>query len=74
MVEESLSTVPSIRDSIFSWCTPSVLFVFLNLMIGTIFVTSNFGSSKSATLNRRSSKSHRIVSPDLPLFFKGLNL
>ncbi|XVF35336.1 hypothetical protein REPUB_Repub18cG0136800 [Reevesia pubescens] len=42
-----MSTVPSsIWASIFSWFTPTVFFVFLNLTIGTIYFTSNLASNK----------------------------
>ncbi|XWS17636.1 hypothetical protein CRYUN_Cryun33cG0084400 [Craigia yunnanensis] len=47
MLEESMSAVPSsIWASIFSWFTPTVLFVFLNLTIGTIYFTSSLASNK----------------------------
>ncbi|XWS72453.1 hypothetical protein CRYUN_Cryun02cG0041000 [Craigia yunnanensis] len=47
MLEESMSTVPSsIWASIFSWFTPTVFFVFLNLTIGTIYFTSSLDSNK----------------------------
>ncbi|KAG4190246.1 hypothetical protein ERO13_A07G022100v2 [Gossypium hirsutum] len=49
MLEESMSTVPSssLWASIFSWFTPTVFFVFLNITIGTIFFTSTFSSNNS---------------------------
>ncbi|KAA3457971.1 bromodomain-containing protein [Gossypium australe] len=49
MLEESMSTVPSssLWASIFSWFTPTVFFVFLNITIGTIFFTSTFSSDNS---------------------------
>ncbi|XP_039039104.1 pathogen-associated molecular patterns-induced protein A70-like [Hibiscus syriacus] len=44
------STVPSssssLLASIFSWFTPTVFFVFVNLTIGTIFFTSSLASNK----------------------------
>ncbi|KAF8388817.1 hypothetical protein HHK36_025497 [Tetracentron sinense] len=43
MLEES---IPSIWASMNSWFTPTVLFVLLNLMIGTIAVTSRLGTQK----------------------------
>ncbi|EOY29905.1 hypothetical protein QUC31_020533 [Theobroma cacao] len=47
MLEESMSTAgPSIWASIFSWFTPTVFFVFLNLTIGTIYLTSSLASNK----------------------------
>ncbi|XVF89092.1 hypothetical protein PTKIN_Ptkin19aG0102900 [Pterospermum kingtungense] len=48
MLEESMSTVTSsIWASIFSWFTPTVFFVFLNLTIGTIYFTSTSLASNS---------------------------
>ncbi|KAL4319792.1 hypothetical protein GQ457_18G002250 [Hibiscus cannabinus] len=44
MLEESMS--PSLWASIFSWFTPTVFFVFVNLTIGTIFFTSSLASNK----------------------------
>ncbi|KAI3522414.1 hypothetical protein L1887_00163 [Cichorium endivia] len=40
-MEDSAPSIPSIWASMNSWFTPTVLFVFLNLMIGTILFTSN---------------------------------
>ncbi|GMG99112.1 hypothetical protein Nepgr_000952 [Nepenthes gracilis] len=44
MFEETVSMV-SIWSSLNSWLTPTVLFVLLNLMIGTIAVTSGLGGA-----------------------------
>ncbi|OWM63412.1 pathogen-associated molecular patterns-induced protein A70 [Punica granatum] len=41
MLEESVSLVPSVWATMNSWFTPTVLFVFLNLMIATIALTSS---------------------------------
>ncbi|XP_073129469.1 uncharacterized protein [Henckelia pumila] len=47
MFEESASAIPSsIWAFINSWFTPTVLFVLLNLMIGTIALTSTFATQK----------------------------
>ncbi|KAJ4708197.1 DUF761 domain-containing protein/DUF4408 domain-containing protein [Melia azedarach] len=46
MFEESVSFIPSIWASVNSWFTPTVLFVFLNLMIGTIAITSSLASTQ----------------------------
>lgn len=46
MVEESVSFIPSIWASMNSWFTPTVLFVFLNIMIGTIAITSSLATQK----------------------------
>ncbi|KAF9590392.1 hypothetical protein IFM89_034185 [Coptis chinensis] len=44
MLEES---IPAVWASMNSWFTPTLLFVFLNLMIGTIAITSGgFGTQK----------------------------
>ena len=40
-MEDSAQSLPSIWASMNSWFTPTVLFIFLNLMIGTILFTSN---------------------------------
>lgn len=46
MFEESTSFIPSIWASMNSWFTPTVLFVLLNLMIGTIAITSRQGNQQ----------------------------
>ncbi|KAL0327493.1 UNVERIFIED_CONTAM: Pathogen-associated molecular patterns-induced protein A70 [Sesamum angustifolium] len=47
MFEESVSEIPSsIWASMISWFTPTVLFVLLNLMIGTIAFTSKLTTQK----------------------------
>ncbi|XP_030530612.1 pathogen-associated molecular patterns-induced protein A70-like [Rhodamnia argentea] len=46
MLEESATRTPSIWATINSWFTPSVFFVLLNLMIGTIFITSSLSTHK----------------------------
>ncbi|KAF3447532.1 hypothetical protein FNV43_RR12718 [Rhamnella rubrinervis] len=46
MFEESVSSLPSIWASVNSWFTPTVLFVLLNLMIGTIAITSGLNTQK----------------------------
>ncbi|XP_031283810.1 pathogen-associated molecular patterns-induced protein A70-like [Pistacia vera] len=45
MFEQSVSFIPSIWASMNSWFTPTVLFLFLNLMIGTIFITTSLANS-----------------------------
>ncbi|GMJ03755.1 hypothetical protein HRI_004044700 [Hibiscus trionum] len=53
MLEESMSSSavpsPSLWASIFSWFTPTVFFVFVNLTIGTIFFTSSLASNKPSS-------------------------
>ncbi|XP_062021459.1 pathogen-associated molecular patterns-induced protein A70 [Rosa rugosa] len=46
MFEESVSSLPSIWASMNSWLTPTVLFLLLQLMIGTIFIASSLGTQK----------------------------
>ncbi|KAL6216793.1 hypothetical protein ACLB2K_010011 [Fragaria x ananassa] len=47
MFEDSVvSALPSIWASMNSWLTPTVLFVLLNLMIGTIAIASSLGTQK----------------------------
>ncbi|KAL6528778.1 hypothetical protein OROMI_028954 [Orobanche minor] len=59
MSEESWSEIPSsIWASMNSWFTPAVLFVLLNLMIGTIALTSIFANKKQ---NQSRSSSPSVV-------------
>lgn len=44
-------TDPSLFTSITSWFTPTTLFLFINLVIGTIVVTSRFTSHKKPQIN-----------------------
>ncbi|XP_054792403.1 pathogen-associated molecular patterns-induced protein A70-like [Prosopis cineraria] len=46
MLEASVSSTPSIWAVVYSWFTPTVFFLLLQLMIGTIFITSTFANSK----------------------------
>ncbi|KAL6215310.1 hypothetical protein ACLB2K_014741 [Fragaria x ananassa] len=47
MFEDSVvSALPSIWASMNSWLTPTVLFLLLNLMIGTIAIASSLGTQK----------------------------
>ncbi|GLT75924.1 hypothetical protein SLA2020_476140 [Shorea laevis] len=76
MLEESTS-VPSIWASMFSWCTPAVLFLFLNLIVGTIFITSGFLSNKSGDTEQQKQPDspHRLArSPSLLQRLKSINL
>ncbi|GAB4837101.1 hypothetical protein Ancab_002012 [Ancistrocladus abbreviatus] len=59
MFEETVS-VASFLASMNSWLTPTVLFVILNLMIGTIAVTSGFGSA--STKPRENGTQHQDLS------------
>ncbi|KAK4787746.1 hypothetical protein SAY86_011579 [Trapa natans] len=42
MLEESVGSIPSLWATVNSWFTPTVLFIFLNLMIGIIALSSSF--------------------------------
>ncbi|XAR69249.1 hypothetical protein NMG60_11000764 [Bertholletia excelsa] len=55
MLEEAVTSAPSLWAAMNSWFTPSVLFVLLNIMIGTIAITSSFANQK-----------HRQHNPDDP--------
>ncbi|KAJ7958360.1 DUF4408 domain protein [Quillaja saponaria] len=46
MFVDSVTSMPSLWTSIYSWFTPTVFFIFLNLMIGTIAIASSFGTKK----------------------------
>ncbi|XP_022881480.1 uncharacterized protein LOC111398681 [Olea europaea var. sylvestris] len=48
MFEESASVIPSIWESMNSWFTPTVFFVLLNLVIGTIAFTSTLANQKES--------------------------
>ncbi|CAL1398865.1 unnamed protein product [Linum trigynum] len=49
MLEETVASAvhSSIWASMTSWCTPTLLFLFLNIMIGTIAITSSLASQKA---------------------------
>lgn len=63
MLEESLTSVPSLWATMNSWFTPSVLFVVLNLMIGTIAITSSFGSRQTPEHDHDQDKTHDSSQP-----------
>ncbi|XP_028807028.1 pathogen-associated molecular patterns-induced protein A70 [Neltuma alba] len=46
MFGESVSSTPSIWAVVYSWFTPTVFFLLLQLMIGTIFITSTFANNR----------------------------
>ncbi|CAL0322697.1 unnamed protein product [Lupinus luteus] len=45
MLDESISTSPTFWAAIFSWFTPTVFFVLLQLVIGTIYITSTLANN-----------------------------
>ncbi|KAI3707217.1 hypothetical protein L6452_25538 [Arctium lappa] len=55
----SSSSLPSIWASMNSWFTPTVLFVFLNLMIGTILFTSNIHNHNHNNNNNNKQEDHK---------------
>ncbi|XP_050220214.1 pathogen-associated molecular patterns-induced protein A70 [Mercurialis annua] len=72
MLEESLTSIPSIWASLNSWFTPTVLFLFLNLMIGTIFVTSSLATPKPTSNNTQ--HNHQLArSPSVLQRLKSIN-
>ncbi|XP_010429627.1 PREDICTED: bromodomain-containing protein DDB_G0278469-like [Camelina sativa] len=63
----------SVLTAMYSWFTPTVLFVFLNLMIGTIAISSSFSSTKSndpnqTQIQRSPSMIHRLKSINFSSF------
>ncbi|XAR70794.1 hypothetical protein NMG60_11027791 [Bertholletia excelsa] len=46
MFEDSVSSIPSIWASMNSWFTPTVFFVLLNVVIGTIALTSSLTNQR----------------------------
>ncbi|BAT82508.1 hypothetical protein LR48_Vigan07g257000 [Vigna angularis] len=46
MLEEAVSSSPTFLATLYSWFTPTVFFLLLQLVIGTIFIISNLASSK----------------------------
>ncbi|KAK3224531.1 hypothetical protein Dsin_011556 [Dipteronia sinensis] len=74
MFEESVSIWASMN----SWFTPTVLFVFLNLMIGTIFITSSLTNPKPSHENQQDPQQqqpHRqlVRSPSVLQRLKSIN-
>nr|XP_027083850.1 pathogen-associated molecular patterns-induced protein A70-like [Coffea arabica] len=67
MFEESVSiTIPSIWASMNSWFTPAVLFVLLNLMIGTIAITSTLANQKQHHNHQHQQNSQNDLHPQQP--------
>lgn len=46
MLQEAVSSSPTFLATLYSWFTPTVFFLLLQLVIGTIFIISNLASSK----------------------------
>lgn len=66
MLEESASAIPSSTWAfINSWFTPTVLFVLLNLMIGTIALTSTFATQKQPQNLQESSSQNENNQPKI---------
>ncbi|KAK7281214.1 hypothetical protein RIF29_08993 [Crotalaria pallida] len=71
MVEEAASA--SVYGFILTWFTPSLLFIFINLVIGTIIITTRFANLKqqaqvSPQLARSPSLIHRLMSINLACY------
>ncbi|TKY57977.1 hypothetical protein E2542_SST15032 [Spatholobus suberectus] len=45
MLEESVSSTPTFLGSLYSWFTPTVFFLLLQLVIGAIFIISNIANT-----------------------------
>ncbi|CAJ1972885.1 unnamed protein product [Sphenostylis stenocarpa] len=45
MLEETVSSSPTFLGTLYSWFTPTVFFLLLQLVIGTIFIISNLANS-----------------------------
>lgn len=62
----------SVLTAMYSWFTPTVLFVFLNLMIGTIAIISSFSSKSNdpnqTQIQRSPSVIHRLKSINFSYF------
>ncbi|KAG7567839.1 hypothetical protein ISN45_Aa04g006750 [Arabidopsis thaliana x Arabidopsis arenosa] len=62
----------SVLTAMYSWFTPTVLFVFLNLMIGTIAISSSFSSKSNdpnqTQIQRSPSMIHRLKSINFSSF------
>ncbi|WOG85591.1 hypothetical protein DCAR_0104782 [Daucus carota subsp. sativus] len=59
MFEESVSNPSSIWASMNSWFTPTVLFVLLNVMIGTILFSSNLSTSPQQQQQNQENQEHK---------------
>ncbi|KAF5748320.1 hypothetical protein HS088_TW04G00272 [Tripterygium wilfordii] len=73
MFEESVSAIPSIWASMNSWFTPTVLFVLLNLMIGTIAITSSLGTEKQSDQQQPPPQQQLARSPSVLQRLKSIN-
>ncbi|KAJ7979349.1 DUF4408 domain protein [Quillaja saponaria] len=57
----ALSSITSLFAFLASWVTPTSLFLFLNLVIGTIVLTSRFGTQKRPQQQVESDNSYQLV-------------
>ncbi|TXG61202.1 hypothetical protein EZV62_012565 [Acer yangbiense] len=69
MFEESVSIWASMN----SWFTPTVLFLFLNLMIGTIFITSRLTNPKPSHEHQQDTHRQLVRSPSVLQKLKSIN-
>ncbi|XP_031478475.1 pathogen-associated molecular patterns-induced protein A70-like [Nymphaea colorata] len=71
MLEES---IPAIWASMHSWFTPTVLFVLLNLVIGTIIATSSGAGQKSSGTGQKSGDKPLARPPSMMERVRSINL
>ncbi|XP_068340314.1 pathogen-associated molecular patterns-induced protein A70-like [Pyrus communis] len=78
MFEESVTSLPSIWASMNSWFTPTVLFLLLNVMIGTIAIASHLGSTQKHQDPQQHQNHHQggglARSPSMLQRLKSINL
>jgi hypothetical protein len=73
MFEQSVDSILSIWASMNSWCTSAVLFVLLNLMIGTIAITSSQGRNRQQEAQEHPQQPQLARSPSMLQRFKSIN-
>ncbi|XP_050364824.1 pathogen-associated molecular patterns-induced protein A70 [Argentina anserina] len=75
MFEESVSALPSIWASMNSWLTPTVLFLLLNLIIGTIAIASSLGTQMHHDQDQHQHQQHQglVRSSSVLQRFKSIN-
>ncbi|KAE8100025.1 hypothetical protein FH972_017959 [Carpinus fangiana] len=73
MFEQSVDSILSIWASMNSWFTSTVLFVLLNLMIGTIAITSSRGRNRQEEAQEHPQHPQLARSPSMLQRFKSIN-
>ncbi|XP_019437021.1 PREDICTED: ubiquitin carboxyl-terminal hydrolase 36-like isoform X2 [Lupinus angustifolius] len=83
MLEESVSSSPTFWAALFSWFTPTVFFVVLQLVIGTIYITSTLANNhknhhqeqqQQQDPQQQQQQQQLLRSPSLLQRFKSINL